>query len=213
VLDCFFAAAARTRERGVLLGGAGARALVEQVVEVDADFVERYLNDGDVDPRELHAPLEQALREGHLIPVCFVSARTGAGVAELLDVIERLLPNPTEGNPPQFLQGRGRGGRALARRARPRKHVIAHVFKVTVDPYVGKMGIFRIHQGTVTKDQLLHRRRPQALQGRPPVHAARQGRTSRCRAACRATSAPSRRSTRCTSTRCCTTPPKTITCT
>ena len=49
------------------------RALVEQVVEVDAAFVvDRYLNDGDVDPRELHAPLEQALREGHLIPVCFV---------------------------------------------------------------------------------------------------------------------------------------------
>jgi elongation factor G len=40
------------------------RALVEQVVEVDPEFVERYLNDGDVDPRELHAPLEQALREG-----------------------------------------------------------------------------------------------------------------------------------------------------
>ena len=38
------------------------RALVEQVVEVDADFVDRYLNDGDIDPSELHAPLEQALR-------------------------------------------------------------------------------------------------------------------------------------------------------
>ena len=47
------------------------------MVEVDPEFVERYLNDGDVDPRELHAPLEQALREGHLIPVCFVSARNG----------------------------------------------------------------------------------------------------------------------------------------
>ncbi|MEO7854790.1 MAG: GTP-binding protein, partial [Rubrivivax sp.] len=41
------------------------RALVEQVVEVDADFVDRYLNDGDIDASELHAPLEQALREGH----------------------------------------------------------------------------------------------------------------------------------------------------
>jgi elongation factor G len=49
-------------------------------VEVDAAFVERYLNDGDVDPAELHAPLEQALREGHLVPICFVSSRTGAGV-------------------------------------------------------------------------------------------------------------------------------------
>jgi hypothetical protein len=81
------------------------RALVEQVVEVDAAFVERYLNEGDVDPRELHAPLEQALREGHLIPVCFCSARSGAGVAELLDALERLMPNPAEGNPPPFLEG------------------------------------------------------------------------------------------------------------
>ena len=48
------------------------------------------LNDGEGDATELHAPLEKALREGHLIPVCFVSARTGAGVAELLDLIVKL---------------------------------------------------------------------------------------------------------------------------
>ena len=89
------------------------------MVEVDADFVDRYLNDGDVDAAELHAPLEQALREGHLIPVCFVSARSGAGVAELLDIIVKLLPNPTEANPPDFLRGEGADGRADARRARP----------------------------------------------------------------------------------------------
>ena len=72
------------------------------------DFVDRYLNDGDVDAAELHAPLEQALREGHLIPVCFVSARSGAGVAELLDVIVKLLPNPAEANPPDVPARRGR---------------------------------------------------------------------------------------------------------
>src|SRR3569832_1035866 len=87
----------------------GHSASVEQIVEGDSEFVERYLNDGDVDPAELHKPLEQALREGHLIPICFVSARTGAGVPELLDVIARLLPNPTEGKPPQFLRGAGAG--------------------------------------------------------------------------------------------------------
>ena len=92
VLDCFFAAAAPEGASAAFSSVEQAhRALVEQVVEVDANFVERYLNEGDVDPRELHAPLEQALREGHLIPVCFVSARSGAGVGELLDVIERLL--------------------------------------------------------------------------------------------------------------------------
>ncbi|HET9642583.1 MAG TPA: elongation factor G [Burkholderiaceae bacterium] len=132
------------------------RALVEQVVEVDADFVDRYLNDGDIDASELHAPLEQALREGHLIPVCFVSARNGAGVAELLDVIVKLLPNPTEGNPPQFYKGEGAEAQPINAQPDPDRHVLAHVFKVTVDPYVGKMGIFRVHQGTVTRDSQLY---------------------------------------------------------
>ncbi|HJV61919.1 MAG TPA: elongation factor G, partial [Albitalea sp.] len=156
VVDCFFSAAAQPgREADFSSVDKAHRALVEQVVEVDPEFVERYLNDGDVDPKELHAPLEQALREGHLIPICFVSSRNGAGVAELLDVIDRLLPNPTEGNPPQFYKGEGAEAAELHAAPDAAKHVIAHVFKVTVDPYVGKMGIFRIHQGTVTKDSQL----------------------------------------------------------
>jgi len=153
VVDCFF-----NREGESDFGSVEAahRALVEQVVEVDPDFVERYLNDGDVDPRELHAPLEEALRQGHLIPICFVSARNGAGVGELLEVIEALLPNPTEGNPPQFYKGEGAEAKELHANPDPGQHVIAHVFKVTVDPYVGKMGVFRIHQGTVTRDSQLY---------------------------------------------------------
>ena len=132
------------------------RALVEQVVEVDGDFVDRYLNDGDIDANELHAPLEQALREGHLIPVCFVSARTGAGVPELLDVIARLLPNPTEGNPPDFLNGEGADATLMHAKPDPAAHVLAHVFKVSIDPYVGKLGFVRVHQGSITPGTQLY---------------------------------------------------------
>jgi elongation factor G len=132
------------------------RALVEQVVEVDAGFVERYLSEGDVDAAELHAPLEQALREGHLIPVCFTSARTGAGVAELLDVIVKLLPNPTEANPPDFLKGEGAAAVPIRAEPDPARHVIAHVWKVAHNPYVGRMGLVRVHQGTLTRDSLLY---------------------------------------------------------
>ncbi|MFN8898244.1 MAG: elongation factor G [Pseudomonadota bacterium] len=153
VVDCFY-----NRDGHSDFGSVDAahRALVEQVVEVDAGFVDRYLNDGDVDASELHAPLEQALREGHLIPVCFVSARSGAGVAELLDIIVKLLPNPTEANLPDFLKGEGESATLMHAEVDPSRHVLAHVFKVTVDPYVGRMGVFRVHQGTVTKDSLLY---------------------------------------------------------
>ncbi|MCC7458902.1 MAG: elongation factor G [Nitrospira sp.] len=152
VVDCFY-----NREGHSDFGAVDAahRALVEQVVEVDAAFVERYLNDGDVDASELHAPLEQALREGHLIPVCFTSSRTGAGVAELLDVIVKLLPNPTESNPPDFLNGEGDAAQPMHARPEADAHVLAHVFKITVDPFVGKMGVFRVWQGTITKDSQL----------------------------------------------------------
>jgi elongation factor G len=153
VVDCFY-----NRQGHSDFGSVDAahRALVEQVVEVDAGFVDRYLNDGDIDASELHAPLEQALREGHLIPVCFVSARSGAGVAELLDIIEKLLPNPSEGNPPEFFNGEGADAKPMQATPDPKAHVLAHVFKVTVDPFVGRMGIFRVHQGTVTKDSQLY---------------------------------------------------------
>ena len=153
VVDCFY-----NRDGTSDLGAVADahRALVEQVVEVDGAFVDRYLNDGDVDASELHAPLEQALREGHLVPVCFVSARSGAGVAELLDVMTQLLPNPTEGNPPDFLHGEGATAQLMYARPDPAAHVLAHVFKLSIDPYVGKLGFVRVHQGTITPGTLLY---------------------------------------------------------
>ncbi|MBI3347444.1 MAG: elongation factor G [Burkholderiales bacterium] len=160
VADCFFAASGEADFSSV---ADAHRALVEQVVEVDAAFVDRYLTDGDVDPRELHAPLEQALREGHLIPVCFCSAKTGTGIGELLSVIELLMPNPAEGNPPPFLEGKGTEPVAYPASPDPAAHVLAHVFKIVADPYLGKMGVMRVHQGRLAKGGLLfvgHARKP-----------------------------------------------------
>ncbi|WP_323031126.1 elongation factor G [Brachymonas denitrificans] len=153
VVDCFF-----NRDGHSDFGAVADahRALVEQVVEVDSDFVERYLNEGDVDASELHAPLEQAMREGHLIPVCFVSARTGAGVAELLDIIVKMLPNPSEGNPPDFLRGEGDAAVPEHATPDPAAHVLAQVFKISIDPYVGKLAMLRVHQGTIRRDSQLY---------------------------------------------------------
>ena len=153
VVDCFYNRSGGTDFSSV---EAAHRALVEQVVEVDAAFVERYLNEGDVDAGELHAPLEEALRQGHLIPVCFVSARSGAGVKELLDVVVRLLPDPTEGNPPDFLRGEGEAAQPMHATPDPAAHVLAHVFKIANDPFVGKLGVMRVHQGTITRDSQLY---------------------------------------------------------
>jgi elongation factor G len=154
VVDCFFNPAGDSDFSSV---AEAHQALIDQVVEVDERLMNLYLEQGqELEPEQLHEPFEQALREGHLIPVCFVSAATGAGVAELLDVIARLAPNPTEGNPPQCMIGEGDAAKPYEVVADADRHVVAHVFKVMFDPFIGKLALFRIHQGTMTKDSQLY---------------------------------------------------------
>ena len=153
VVDCFFNPTGNSDFSSV--AQAHTR-IVEQVVEVDEELMTIYLEQGGVKPEQLHDPFEKALREGHLVPVCFVSARTGAGVPELLKVITTLMPNPKEGNAEPFLRGKANDAEEVYAEPDPGKHVLAHVFKVSVDPFVGRMGVFRIHQGTVTKDTQLY---------------------------------------------------------
>lgn len=152
VVDCFFNPSGDSDFSSVEKAH---QALIDQVVEVDEELMAVYLEKGEVSPEQLHAPLEAALREGHLVPICFVSARTGAGIGELLDIIVKLMPNPAEGNPPPFFKGEGPQAEPITAVPDPTKHVLAHVFKVVVDPFVGKLGIFRIYQGTITKDTQL----------------------------------------------------------
>jgi len=156
VVDCFFTPDGESDFSSV---AEAHQALIDQVIEVDEELMAKYLEQGEaIEAEQLHAPFETALREGHLIPVCFVSAKNGAGVDELIKIFERLLPNPTEGNPPLFYKGEIVDGQPIEEfrsEPDPKKHVLAHVFKVVVDPYVGKLGVFRVHQGTVTKDTQL----------------------------------------------------------
>ncbi len=127
------------------------------MVEINETVMDHYLDlgEGGLSGQELHDAFEQCLREGHLVPVCFVSARSGAGVRELLDVAERLFPHPGEANPPPFRKGSGERRAADRRQPDPQAHVIADVFKIINDPFVGKLGIFRVYQGTVRKDTQL----------------------------------------------------------
>jgi elongation factor G len=154
VVDCFFQPRGRATDFSSV--AAAHTQIIDQVVELDEALMALYLEQGEeLSPEQLHDPFEQALREGHLIPVCFTSADAGSGVAELLAVIEHLMPNPAEGNPPPFLRGSGAGAR-VAVAPDPALHVIAHVFKVSIDPYVGKLGVLRVHQGTLRQGSQLY---------------------------------------------------------
>lgn len=130
--------------------------LIERIIEEDLELLEKYLEEGD-EPSisQMHIPFEQALRAG-MLPVVFTSAKTGAGIPELLHILASLAPNPAEGNPPPFYKGEeGDAAEAFHAEPDPSKHALAHVFKLISDPYMGKVSIFRVHQGTLRKDAQL----------------------------------------------------------
>ena len=151
VLDCFFHREGSTDFSSL---AEAHQQILDQVVEINEAVMGRYLDEGEdaLGPEQLHDAFEQCLREGHLVPICFVSARTGAGVKELIELAARLLPNPAEGNPPPFTRG---DGTPVEVSHDPSAHVIADVFKIVNDPFVGKLGVFRVWQGTVRRDTQL----------------------------------------------------------
>ena len=128
------------------------RAFIERVVEEDDEMLERYLEEGHVDPRLLHPLVTKALREGHVIPVCFTSAKNLIGIRDFMKVIIRHLPHPGEANEALFQKKDGSPFRTYPDKNLP---VIAQVFKIVNDPFIGKIGVFRVHQGTIRRDSVL----------------------------------------------------------
>ncbi len=155
VIDCFFNP--KGGETDFSSVAEAHQRIIDQVVEVNENVMGHYLEDGEagLSGQELHDAFEQCLREGHLVPICFASSRSGAGVKALLDMIEKLAPSPREANPPMFQRGDGPNAEAVEPTTAPNKHVLADVFKIINDPFVGKLSVFRIYQGTVRRDTQL----------------------------------------------------------
>ena len=131
--------------------------IFDQVVELDDDLMELYLEGEEISLEQLHNPFERALRRSHLIPVCFVSALTGSGLNQLLRVFSQLMPSPLEGNPPEFLSGDGESETPFKiDLSDPNGHFLGHVFKINVDPYVGRLATFRVHQGEVKSGEQVY---------------------------------------------------------
>lgn len=125
-------------------------AILDQIVEMDENLMEKYLGGEEPDYSALHAPFEKAMDEGHVVPILFVDAKNGVGLKELLDAMARHFPSPEEGNLRPFMFGEGADEKPFPYTEDVKRPLLAHVFKVTTDPFVGKLAIFRVHQGKCT---------------------------------------------------------------
>lgn len=108
-------------------------ALVEGIVVADDDLMERYLEDETISVPELEQALAKGIAEGSVFPVLCGSATKLIGVDRLAHFVVEEGPTPAVADGPPA----------------------AFVFKTVVDPYVGRVNLFKVLQGTVKPDATL----------------------------------------------------------
>ena len=126
--------------------------MVESVVEMDDAQMEKYLAGEAIDLAELRRCFIKAMNVGHVVPILFTSAKTQVGIDDLLHILSEDVPSPVTGRAKRFygvnVEGReNTPGELVEFPADPDAPLLAHVFKVTSDPYVGKLCMMRIIQG------------------------------------------------------------------
>ena len=125
-------------------------ALLEAVAETDDALLEKYLDQGTLDDAEVLAALRTAVIDGAITPVFAGSGAKNIGIAPLLDGITAFLPAPNQ-RPPVELQN-PTTGESASRLADPTAPFAALVFKTVIDPFAGKLSIFRVFSGRAQSD-------------------------------------------------------------
>ncbi len=124
--------------------------MVEAVVEMDDVKLEHYLAGQKVDPAELRACFIKAMNVGHVVPILFTSAKQEVGIDDLLHILVREAPSPVSGRLKRLHRPNAENPEtieSLEIQPDPDAPLLAQVFKVTTDPYVGKLCMLRILQG------------------------------------------------------------------
>jgi elongation factor G len=127
--------------------------LIDCIVETDDSLMEAYMGGGKLPREQLEPTIERAVASGHLIPVMFVNAVSGVGVAELLDEIEVFAPAPDLGKRRILAAGAGDAARERPINPDAEKEFIGQVVKVTSDPKSNiKYSVVRVHSGVLKPD-------------------------------------------------------------
>jgi len=127
--------------------------LCEAVAETDDALLEKYLDTGTLDEAELRTALHGAVIGGKITPVLCGSGTKNIGVGTLLDAIIGLLPAPNE-RPAR--KGMNPSGNDEERAPDPNAPFSAFVFKTLIDPFAGKLSIFRVISGKALSDAAVY---------------------------------------------------------
>ncbi len=151
VIDCF------TNDSGDSDVGNVADAhtqLTENIIEADEELMEAYLGGEEVAPEKLSAAFAKAMVKGTVIPILFTAARENVGVIEFMDAVANYFPTPTDVKGTPVMSSEGDDAEQIEVTADASKPFIGHAFKITSDPFVGKLAWIRVLQGSVAGDTM-----------------------------------------------------------
>jgi elongation factor G len=122
--------------------------LVEAAAETSEELMEKYFSGEDLTEEEIRTAVREGVVCGDVVPVICGSAVNNQGVTTLMDTIVNYLPAPGEcggitGEHPQT-------GEPVERTYSSSEPFSALVFKTVVDPFVGKLSIFKVMSGELT---------------------------------------------------------------
>lgn len=116
-------------------------ALMEVAAEGDDDLLMKYLDGEQLSDEEIFQGLKSGFKANSFVPVLCGSALNNIGVRHILDFIVDVVPSPIETENKENIEAD-----ALA----------ALVFKTMADPYVGKLSLFRVFNGTLKSDSIVY---------------------------------------------------------
>jgi len=120
--------------------------MVEQIVELDEDLMEKYLDGQEISNEELKTALRKGTCESMAVPVCNGTAYRNKGVQKLLDAVIEYLPSPLD---VPAIAGTDLEGNEDKRESSDEEPFAALAFKIIADPFVGKLAFFRVYSGTL----------------------------------------------------------------
>jgi len=128
--------------------------LVESVVEMDDQLMEKYLESGEISDAEIVQCLRKGTMERRLVPAVCGSSIRNMGIHPLLDLMILCFPSPLERGP---ARGKNpRTGEAEVREPKEDEAFSAFVFKTIVDPFTGKLNLFRVYSGSLSADSVVY---------------------------------------------------------
>ncbi|HET8817098.1 elongation factor G [Pseudidiomarina aestuarii] len=122
--------------------------LVEAAAEANEEFMNKYLEEGDLTEAEIKLGLRQRTLNNEIVLCLCGSAFKNKGVQAVLDAVIEYLPSPTE---VKAIRGILENGEEGIRKSDDKEPFSALAFKIATDPFVGTLTFLRVYSGVLAQ--------------------------------------------------------------